>query len=69
MSGIEEQNWSQSEFWGEAPELPQTFPPVLFGGENHWEKIEEKVILDTTETSSVYPKRPAFFEDLEVGYL
>jgi hypothetical protein len=58
----------QSDFWGEQPELPQIFPPVLFGGENHWEKIEEKVILDTTETSSVYPKRPSFYEELEVGF-
>lgn len=52
----------QSDFWGEQPELPQTFPPVMFGGENHWEKIEEKVICDVPQ------KRPAYYDELETGF-
>jgi hypothetical protein len=54
---IEEAIYFESELWGEHPQIPQ------------WEAVAEEVICDTTEVSSAYPQRPAFYEDLEVGYI
>lgn len=40
----EEITYEQAELFGEYPQLPQ------------WEAIEQEVILDTTEVSSVHPE-------------
>ena len=56
----------QSEFWGEAPELPDVFPAFS----SQWEEIAQQVILEpeTSEVSNVYP-RPDFFQELELGFI
>lgn len=57
MDSIEEEAWEQAELFGEFPVIPQ------------WEAIQEVVIADTTETSSVYPQPKGFEEDFEEGFI
>lgn len=64
MDNLEEEIYYQSELFGNDPVYP---PNYQFGG-LQWSAVEEKVITDTTEVSSAYPKRPSFYEELEVGF-
>lgn len=57
MDSIEEESWEQAELFGEFPIIPQ------------WEAIQEAVIADTTETSSVYRQPKGFEEDLFEGFI
>jgi hypothetical protein len=57
----------QSEFWGEQPELPTHFSPVLFGCRGRYEAMDDEIRADTSEVSSAYP-RPQFYDELEIGF-
>ncbi len=57
----EELSFEQLASLGERPEIPEHYPPQLFGCQPQWEAVEEIVITQPT------PKRPAFFEELEIG--
>lgn len=59
MTALEEESWYQAEFqdFGEHTQIPQ------------WEAIQEAVIADTTETSSVYRQPKGFEDDLVDGFI
>lgn len=61
MDNIEEEIY-QSEFWNDV-----VYPPNYQFGGMQWGAVEDKIICDTTEVSSAYP-RPQFYEELEIGF-
>jgi len=64
MSSLEEEVYYQSELFGNDPEFP---PNYQFGG-LQWGAVEDKLIDDTTEVSSVY-RKSKFQEDFEEGFI
>lgn len=60
---IEEEIFYQDEFWGEAPEIPDVYPPSLFGCQRQWEATVDEIVIEKPS------QRPKFYEDLETGFI